>query len=150
MDPRLRELLKTYAEAEYVVNPFGDEAVLFVLHVGKPSPDLDLLLQDEEDGGECWAFVTAFNPGSERLPDEVNRSAQERLLRRLENWGRGYWPGWGQSPDGRWREESVLVRGMSREEAVHLGRELGQVAVLVGEVGGVAELVLCGNPAPSP
>lgn len=150
MDRKLRELVRTYEAAEYVVNPFGDESVLLVLHVGEPSPDLDLLLQDEEDGAESWAFVTAFNPGSRPAPEAVNRAAQDRLLRRLEAEGRGYWPGWGQSPDQSWREESVLVRGMSREEAVRLGRELGQVAVLFGELGGLAELVLCGNPAPSP
>lgn len=150
MEPKLRELLKAYEAAEYVVDPFGDESVLIVLDVGEPAPELDLLLQDEDRGRESWAFVTAFNPGSERLADEVNREAQGRLLRGLEAEGRRYWPGWGQSPDGRWREESVLIRGMSRKEAVRLGRELGQVAVLVGEVGGLAELVLCGDPAPSP
>jgi hypothetical protein len=43
----------------------------------------------------------------------------------------------------RWSEDSLFIPGLPREEARRLGLAFGQVAVLVGRVGGPAELLFC-------
>ena len=53
-------------------------------------------------------------------------------------------PGEGIGEDGAWLpERSILVPGMECDAAVQLGRRFDQRAIVCGEVGGVAALVLC-------
>ena len=43
-----------------------------------------------------------------------------------------------------WEPEiSLLVLGIGREQAVAIGRDFGQLAIVCGRPGGVAELVAC-------
>jgi hypothetical protein len=52
--------------------------------------------------------------------------------------------GEGIGDDGAWPPEpSILVLGIEREAAVQLGRLFGQRAIVCGELGGLATLVLC-------
>jgi hypothetical protein len=52
--------------------------------------------------------------------------------------------GEGIGVDGTWPpERSILVLGIEREAAVQLGGRFGQVAIVFGEAGGPATLVLC-------
>ena len=59
--------------------------------------------------------------------------------------GRGFpcLPGVGQHPTNGWPgEPSVLALGVSRKEAVALGRQFGQNAVVWSGADGVPELIL--------
>jgi hypothetical protein len=108
------------------------------LRVGEPTPPaLDLLL--ESRGLRAWAYLTAWNPGSRPLPLDENRRRQRELVAHLGDWQ--WLRGRAEADDGTWSEESLLVLGLPREDAMALGREFGQNAVLVGVPGGVAELV---------
>jgi hypothetical protein len=107
------------------------------LRVGQPHPFLDDMMAFR--GIEEYAYLTAWNPGSKELPDEENRVRQDALRARL----RGKHPvieGVATADDGSWTEESLLVLGISRADALDLARSFGQVAILAGRRGGAPEL----------
>ena len=127
------DLVAAYRAAEYhVIAP-----VPFILRVSEHSPALDTLLG--EHAASQWAFVTACNPGSVPLPDAENAARSAGLLAEVA--GYTTYPGEGRDAAGGWAEESVLIVGIGRAEAVELGRRWGQAAILAGGRGGPAELV---------
>jgi hypothetical protein len=112
------------------------------LHIGQCRADLDALMAD--NGATTWAYVTAFNPGSVRLPAEENAARQRQLERTVSHQGFVSYPGEGIGDDGRWpAEASLLVLGISRTDAARLGRQHGQIAVVYGEIHPEAELLMC-------
>jgi hypothetical protein len=91
-----------------------------------------------------WAYVTASNPGSRRLSDEDNSARQRELEGDVARLGLSAYPGEGVADDGRWAPEpSLLIVGIARGDAVRLGMRYGQAAIVCGELGRAAELVLC-------
>jgi len=133
MTPGLR---KAYLQTAYVVRaPQGVHA----LRIGSCHPAFDAELAAA--GALCWAFVTAWNPGAFPRTAEQNGRAQAELLRAVAELGLGIWPGEGKADGGGWREESVCVLGLDAASAVGLGRRFGQLAVVVGQVGGAAQLL---------
>lgn len=132
-------LWAAYAATRYVVFARGSE---LVLRVGARSDELDRLLDDARV--DTWCFVTAWNPGSERLAPDANRACQRALEREVEAGGWATLRGEGRGEDGDWpAEESLLVFGIDEPRAVSLGRAFGQVAIVFGERGGPARLVDC-------
>jgi hypothetical protein len=114
------------------------------LRVGERCVDLDALLNDH--GVSSWAYVTASNPGSRRLSDEDNAARQRELEGHVARLGVRAYPGEGVGDDGRWPPEpSLLVLGIARDDAIRLGGRYGQVAIVCGEMGRAAELVLCAD-----
>jgi hypothetical protein len=113
----------------------------FVLRIGERAPDLEAL--HAEHGVRCSAFVTAWNPFGMLQPEVLNRRAQARLERELDELGYAMYPGAGLDPDGSWPgEESVLVLGLVRDAAAALGRAYGQNAVVWCGKTAVPELVM--------
>lgn len=90
--------------------------------------------------GVPWAILTAHNPRGVQQAAALNAGAQRRLEARLG--GRPWLAG--VNGEGEWAEASVIVPGLPLAEALRLGREFGQVAVLHG-VGQEATLVWCGS-----
>jgi hypothetical protein len=114
------------------------------LRVGQRCLDLDALLNDH--GLSTWAYFTASNPGSRRLSDEDNSARQRELEGDVARLGVRAYPGAGVADDGLWPPEpSLLILGIARGEAIGLGRRYGQVAIVCGELGRAAELVLCSD-----
>jgi hypothetical protein len=112
------------------------------LRVGQRCRELDDLLTDH--GVSTWAYVTAFNPGSMRLRDEENEARRHHLEAVVASLGVVSYAGEGVAADGGWSPEpSLLILGIARDDAVRLGRQYGQLAVVCGELGRAAELVLC-------
>lgn len=131
-------LRSAYETTAYVVSPGADE---FTLTVGRHSHELDCLLDD--NGAATAAFITAHNPRSTLLTDEENRLANQRLLAEITNRGHTWLPGEGRGHDGTWpAEASLLILGICREDAVQLGREFGQNAIVFVERGKGAKLLL--------
>ncbi len=118
------------------------------IRIGETHPVLDALLAAR--GLRHWAYVTAHNPGSIRLPAEENRVRHTRL--RSDVSARGYeaFPGEGVGDDGEWPPEtSLLILGMPRVEATALGQAHAQRAVVWGAVREPALLLRC-PPHPAP
>jgi len=133
MTPGLR---KTYLQTAYVVRaPQGVHA----LRIGSHHPAFDAELKAA--GTLSWAFVTAWNPGSLPRTAEQNAAAQTELVGAVAELGFKAWPGEGKADGGGWREESLCVLGLDSASAVGLGRRFGQLAVVVGQVGGAAQLL---------
>ena len=131
-------LLQAYRNTRYCVQlPLGE----IVLRVGKHSPAVDALLHAH--GLHVWVFITADNPGSIR--DEHGNPARRAQLRsHVQQLGLPSFLGRGIGDDPEWpAEESLLVLGLDAEEAIALGRQFGQLALLAGELGGPARLVCC-------
>jgi hypothetical protein len=128
-----RKLSAAYAAAYYRVSANPP----FVLRVGEPSAALDALLALH--AADTWAFVTACNPASVLLPNDVNAERMSRLREMLTRFTT--YPGESCGPAGEWAEPSVLVVGISRDEAVQMARAFGQAAILAGERGRPAGLV---------
>jgi hypothetical protein len=132
-------LLEAYRRTTFVADTPKDR---LALRVGQRSAELDDLLAGQ--GVTTWAYVTAFNPGSQLLPADENVLRHRELERLLASLGFEAYPGQGIGDDGQWPPEaSFLVLGIRRTDAVRLGLRFGQTAVVYGELGHEAELVVC-------
>jgi hypothetical protein len=129
-------LHNAYRATSYVVD--GPEG-RFVLRVDETSPPLDDLLVRHNT--RCWAFVTACNPGSVLLSAEENRRRQAELEAVLREARYTLFAGQGVGEDDWLPEASVLILGITPEDAAALGRHFGQNAILTGEACGPARLL---------
>lgn len=136
---RRGELLGPYLSTTYVVH-LSDQSI--AVRVGERQPELDALLVTHEAG--AWAFVTAHNPDSVRAGRDENARRQRQLEAELLGCGFTCFRGDGIGDDAQWPPEaSVLVIGISLEDAVAVARRYGQSAIVFGVHSGVAELVFC-------
>ena len=110
------------------------------IRIGAHCPPLDQLLN--QYGARTWAFITAWNPGSTKLGSEENRRRQNALEAEAKQAGYIIYRGAGVPNAAGWEpEESILILGIYREDAVKLGGKFEQLAVVVGEQGRAAELI---------
>src|SRR5262245_21075448 len=136
-DSRKERLLYAYRNTSFSADtPLGH----LELRIGKLCPQLEQLLVSL--GARSWAYLTAFNPGLKPVSDEENEERDHRLEERIDALGFLAFGGEGVGDDRSWPgERSLLVLGVSRPEALDLGREFGQLAVVCGELGSPPELV---------
>lgn len=140
------DLMSAYRATRYVIRPHACTGGMEqVLRAGALHPALDRALAAK--GHKEWAFITAWNPGSQRRDKSENKRAQDQLLSQLVAGGWTVVDAVGQSDDGGWSEPSFFIPGMPRAEAERFGCAYGQVAVLAGRTGAPADLVLCAAPA---
>lgn len=131
-------LFEAYQRSVYRVVAAGRR---FDIFVDRTHAEIDRLLG--EAGGHSWALLTAANPGSRDLSEEENAARQRQLEANLRDLGYRSLLGESFDPEsGDFFEEQRWVLGIDREGAVALARAFGQAAILYGEIGGRAELVL--------
>jgi len=131
-DPKLR---LAYLQTTYMV----DEPPLSI-RIGQTHPRLDEWLAGRD--ASSWAFLTAWNPQSNLLSDADNKMRMNGLVQDLAAYLIG--PGRGLPPDPGWQaEESLLVVGISKDDALRIARKWDQLAFVYGESGGPAILVWC-------
>jgi putative PIN family toxin of toxin-antitoxin system len=130
--PLTPQLIEAYENALYEVQ--GGP----VLRIGERNAALERLLDVHRV--TTAAFVTAANPRGRERSRAENDAAMVALKSELA------WPslpGEGRDPAGRWgAEPSVLLLGITRAEALALGRRLEQNAIAFCERGAAPELVL--------
>lgn len=95
--------------------------------------------------GSQWAILTAHNPDGMQQTAALNDEAQRRLELRLG----GYRTLDGVNGEGEWAEASFIVYGLPLHDALSLGLEFGQVAVLHG-AGQRVDLVWCDSGRAEP
>lgn len=79
--------------------------------------------------GGPYYVVTAWNPGSEQLPQAENAERNEQLHAELVEAAARVLPARGRSPDGTWYEESYAAIGIGQRTIRALGRNYGQAAI---------------------
>lgn len=127
------ELELAYRNTAYKVPALNLE-----IRIGQYSPSLDALLKQQN--AATWAFITAYNPGV-LLTEEQNRARLEALRRVIV--GYRYFEGEGVGEDEEWLpEKSFLVIGISREDAIKLGKRFNQNAIVFGKVDEPDELLI--------
>jgi hypothetical protein len=133
----LDELDTFYRATTFLVyHPSGDN---IPIRLGQFHPALDAVLKPI---GETWAFLTACNPRSEVLADTENAARMKSLLHDVSEEGYTFWSGSGISDASDWKpEESLLVIGISKDEANQLAERYDQNAFVFGERGGEPELL---------
>jgi len=110
------------------------------IRIGAQCSPLDQLL--DQHSARTWVFITAWNPGSKKLDTFENQQRQLALEAEAKQAGHVFYRGAGVPDAAGWDpEESILILGINREEAVKLGRTYEQLAIVVGERSGIAELV---------
>nr|WP_296747520.1 DUF3293 domain-containing protein [Thioalkalivibrio sp.] len=136
-------LLAAYRAAEYVV-PIG--ARLCPFRADRPAPGpLDAWLADNGPAG----WLSAFNPGSRRLPILDNLRRHDALWRRLRSQGLPALAGYAVDPAGEWPDEtSLLVPGIGLERLNRLALDFGQVAFLWLEPGQSVRMLLADPSGP--
>ena len=116
-----------------------------VMKVEPPALDQLLLRHD----CRTWAYVTAHNPASTLLHPEKNQRRQRDLEEELSKAGRPFYRGEGVGTEGDWpAEQSVLILGISRQDALDLAESHGQAALVFGEIGQAALLLWTGISRP--
>jgi hypothetical protein len=129
-------LLKAYKQTTYAV-----PSLKINIRIGEKCPLLDQLLQKLER--RSWCFVTAWNPQSKLFSDEENKTRNHKLKEGLIQSGYIYYDGLGIGDDGQWPpEESILVIGINRLEALEIAKEWEQNAIVFGEIDEKASLIL--------
>jgi hypothetical protein len=85
------------------------------------------------------------------LTADENRTRHTRLEADVSARGYEVFPGEGVGDDGEWpAEASLLILGIARDEATALGRAHAQRAVVWGDVGEPALLLVCSQHPPEP
>jgi hypothetical protein len=136
----LRDTIATKA-ARYEVHV--NDGRVFVLRHGNRHADFDAFLRQGHPDARSWAFVTAWNPYSQRLSTVENAARQSELRAHVTGMGFAVLDGVGCDDGSDWSEESLLVIGIARADACALGVRFGQHAVLVGELDACAEVCAC-------
>lgn len=109
------ETIDSYLATDYKV--FAAEP--FVLNVGKPSVELAEWFHSNDVNQA--AYVTAWNPFGERIPDHENKIAEQKLITEIKSRGFAHLKGESSDPSGVWSSEpSLLILGISLESAKEL------------------------------
>jgi hypothetical protein len=115
------------------------------IHPDSRSSELDGLLNELRILE--WAYVTAYNPASRLLAEEDNVGRQQELIKAVQDRGLAFLDGEGIGEDGKWpAEPSILILGIQSDDARALGRQFGQLAIVVGRTGEPARLISCAEP----
>ena len=130
IDPSLRQ---KYLDTDYIIS---DDPPL-LMKVGEQSDDLRVLLGSM--GVESAAFITAWNPHSEKLTEDENDDRQAVLLSDIEKMRLNYLVGYGQGND--WQEYSYLVLGIDKDQATAMATRFEQNAYVWIGPAGIPELI---------
>ncbi len=134
--PMTPEQHEAYRVTDYVV--FSSPSV--VLRIDQSNAELDALLVRE--GKQSAAFISAWNPYSERKAQEENDRAHRTLMDDLKQRGYALIEGEGKGRVGDWpAEKSVLAIGIDRVASEEVGRRFLQNAIVFHELGEPSKLL---------
>lgn len=125
MDPSTENLLGAYSVADYTVFFQG---LRLRFHVGDIAP---------ESLPRPMALITAWNPFREKLSHEMNQAANGALLNDIKELGLEHWGALAEDHLGEHREVGFAVHPISEQEAIHLGAQHGQLAIVYLDEKGV-------------
>lgn len=110
--------------------------------IGTIEPDIDKLLR--ANGAKKAIFLTASNPYSKLCSIQENKEANETLLAWIKENSYTFFEGQGEDPQGVWPpEQSFLIIGIDAKEAIALGQDWHQNAVVFIEASKPSILLWC-------
>ena len=119
----------------------GDTTTNIVLYVGQRAERLAALFAD--NGVNCGAFITAYNPRSTIQPAEVNDRAHVQLAAKLQELGVQAIEGSGSEEGTEWpAEKSYFALGLALEPAKAIGTHFDQDAIVWVGPDAVPQLIL--------
>ncbi|WP_157501322.1 DUF3293 domain-containing protein [Lewinella sp. 4G2] len=103
-------------------------------------------------GYSSYAFLTAYNPYSNRQLSRADNLALAQVLRnRIKDLAIDAVPAAAVDVTGTWPEEvGLMLLGVDLGTALQLGREFQQNAILYGKTGNAAAVLWCECRLPSP
>ena len=138
MNPELFEAYKNTTYRVYL--PLGE----IDIRIGVMNPLLQQLLLSNHV--ESWAFITACNPYSVMQNEDVNTLLNTQLERYLLEKQYVFFKGIGVGDDDSWEPEaSFMVLNIRKEDAIKLGKQFKQNAIVAGIIGNLPELIDCLN-----
>lgn len=130
------DLWGEYKATEFWVEDHGER---FCIMVDKRSLELDRFLTLHRV--ESWAYVTAHNQRFQLLILGDNALRHQQLLDRIVRDGYSVLEGRGIGSDPDWvPEDSYLIINIPRADAISLGYDFGQNAIVVGRIGNPSRL----------
>ena len=130
------DTIKAYLETHYRIE--GDTPM--TLLIGAQNASLAAL--HETFHVESSAFITAWNPFSQRCDPAMNVRRQEDLTRELTKLGLQFVYGIGLHPTSKWAEPGFLAPGLALDIAKALGSRYEQNAIIWAGRDAVPQLVL--------
>ena len=138
MNPELFEAYKNTTYRVYL--PLGE----IDIRIGVMNPLLQQLLLSNHV--ESWAFITAYNPYSVMQNVDVNTFLNTQLESYLSEKQYVFFKGIGVGDDDSWEPEaSFMVLNIRKEDAIKLGKQFKQNAIVAGVIGNLPELIACLN-----
>ena len=141
MTPRHSNVSATQLDAVYRATAYVahlPEGAL-TLRVDRLSRQLDRLL--EHAGCSTWAFISACNPGSHPVSEAENAIRHARLIETVNGLGLEWHGGEGVPDTPGWvPEASLLILGITQNDALVLADQFGQNAILFGTLGAAPQL----------
>jgi len=132
IDQQLRD---AYLATIYEVKHLGLQ-----LQIGEENRDLEEFLID--NNVFSWAFISAWNPFSQLLPPSENEKRHTDLIDFSKNKQWVFAEGFGVPPNKGWTaEKSLFILDISKIEAIDLGKQFDQNAIVVGRLGKGPELI---------
>jgi hypothetical protein len=123
IDPNL---IASYCNANYQI---ANGAEPIILRIDQYSEPLAQFLAASRQ--PCAAIISAYNPRSQLLSNEVNRAAHESLRNFLKHQAHPVIESVNTDPTGKWPvEKSFLITGLSLNAARSLGQQLHQNAIV--------------------
>ena len=121
------ELIKVYISTDFQVNA----EPTFILKIGNYSRGLSEL--HEQHNCETSAYITAWNPLGIAQTNLENKSRNNSLRKAISH-KYAIIEGIGLDSDGKWSgEESFLILGINREDAMLLGKQFKQNTIVFNE-----------------
>ena len=131
------ELVLAYNTTEYRID--GQHG--FILRIGEASAALCKAHQHHKV--QCSGLITACNPFSGRCDVATNQIRQRALALELKHRSLAFDSAMGQHPANRWPGEvSLLAYGLSLCQAMALGQQFQQNALVWSATDGIPQLIL--------
>lgn len=128
---RINALLALYRESHYDVElPGGGTAIIRI------GADVPPEIARWIGANRIAAYLTACNPRSQSLSPKENGERLDQLRQQVRERGGEYLEGAGHVPGEKWREPSLLVRGVGEAALDALAREHEQNAILLAPATG--------------
>ena len=130
----MNSLIEAYKNTKYKV--FEQD---MIIEIGEFNQHLDNLLIKYK--AVEWAFITAYNPYSKVLSDIENEIRHNNL--KVLTIDYITFEGHGIGEDPTWEPElSLLIIGITKDEASKIGKKYEQNAIVWGEINSTPELII--------